>query len=171
MLKWKRMLSKYTFLAPNLIRVSGEGADYGHLITSASLPRILRRSGFYSASVFLSSYSELCIGKAFLGMASKWESPAHFSWGHFSVLTVTTPMSTYPTISSYWSTRAWWFWEAPMIPKFILIPIIYPHPNNTFRNGKALWCLERSQLSIIRTQLKKLQNTNLLTTLLPWICI
>ena len=36
------MLSKYTFLAPNLIRVSGEGADYAHLITSASLPRILR---------------------------------------------------------------------------------------------------------------------------------
>ena len=27
------MLSKYTFLAPNLIRVSGEGADYAHLIT------------------------------------------------------------------------------------------------------------------------------------------
>ena len=36
------MLSKYTFLAPNLIRVRGEGADYAHLITSASLPRILR---------------------------------------------------------------------------------------------------------------------------------
>ena len=29
------MLSKYTFLAPNLIRVSGEGADYAYLITSA----------------------------------------------------------------------------------------------------------------------------------------
>ena len=28
------MLSKYTFLAPNLIRVSGEGADYAHLITT-----------------------------------------------------------------------------------------------------------------------------------------
>ena len=86
-------------------------------------------------------------------------------------LTVTTPMSTYPTRSTEWSTRAWWFWEAPMIPKAILIHIIYPHPNITFRNGKALWCLERSQLSIIRTQLKKLHNTNLLTTLLPWICI
>ena len=34
------MLSKYTFMAPNLIRVSGEGADYAHLITSASSPRI-----------------------------------------------------------------------------------------------------------------------------------
>ena len=30
------MLSKYTFLAPNLIRVSGEGADYAYLNTSAS---------------------------------------------------------------------------------------------------------------------------------------
>ena len=41
------MLSKYTFLAPNLIRVSGEGAaDYAHLITSAfpSPPWILRLS-------------------------------------------------------------------------------------------------------------------------------
>ena len=36
MLILKRMLSKYTFLAPNLIRVSGEGADYAYLITSAS---------------------------------------------------------------------------------------------------------------------------------------
>ena len=36
------MLSKYTFMAPNLIRVSGEGADYAYLITSASPPRILR---------------------------------------------------------------------------------------------------------------------------------
>ena len=34
----KRMLSKYTFMAPNLIRVSGEGADYAYLITSASPP-------------------------------------------------------------------------------------------------------------------------------------
>ena len=30
------MLSKYTFLAPNLIRVSRKGADYAHLITCAS---------------------------------------------------------------------------------------------------------------------------------------
>ena len=30
------MLSEDTFLAPNLIRVSGEGADYAYLITSAS---------------------------------------------------------------------------------------------------------------------------------------
>ena len=30
MLILKRMLSKYTFLAPNLIRVIGEGADYAH---------------------------------------------------------------------------------------------------------------------------------------------
>ena len=30
------MLSKYTFLAPDLIRVSGEVADYAHLITCAS---------------------------------------------------------------------------------------------------------------------------------------
>ena len=36
MLILKRMLSKYTFLAPNLIRVSREGADYAHLITCAS---------------------------------------------------------------------------------------------------------------------------------------
>ena len=32
------MLSKYTFMAPSLIRVSGEGADYAYLITSASPP-------------------------------------------------------------------------------------------------------------------------------------
>ena len=30
------MLSKYTFMAPSLIRVSGEGADYAYLIASAS---------------------------------------------------------------------------------------------------------------------------------------
>ena len=30
------MLSKYNFMAPSLIRVSGEGADYDYLITSAS---------------------------------------------------------------------------------------------------------------------------------------
>ena len=32
------MLSKYTFMAPSLIRVSEEGADYAYLITSASPP-------------------------------------------------------------------------------------------------------------------------------------
>ena len=30
------MLNKYTFSAPNLIRVNGEGADYAYLIASAS---------------------------------------------------------------------------------------------------------------------------------------
>ena len=33
------MLSKYTFLAPNLIRVSGEGADYAHLNYCSPTPQ------------------------------------------------------------------------------------------------------------------------------------
>jgi hypothetical protein len=33
------MLSKYTFLAPNLIRVSREGADYAHLSYCSPIPR------------------------------------------------------------------------------------------------------------------------------------
>ena len=33
------MLSKYTFLAPNLIRVSGEGADYANLNYCPTTPQ------------------------------------------------------------------------------------------------------------------------------------
>ena len=40
------MLSKYTFIAPNLIRVSGEGADYAHLNYCPPTPQSFGLSKF-----------------------------------------------------------------------------------------------------------------------------
>jgi hypothetical protein len=46
------MLSKYTFLAPNLIRVSGEGADYAYLICNLLiLKRMLSKYTFLAPNL------------------------------------------------------------------------------------------------------------------------